>query len=216
MRGEKCPQARVLRCQEGSPPHARGKVSASPRPSLPRRITPACAGKSVRKPASFVAKKDHPRMRGEKCPQARVLRCQEGSPPHARGKAGPHRDGLHILRITPACAGKSFACRSARWPGEDHPPHARGKVAADLLELLDFGITPACAGKRHQSSAKPIASRDHPRMRGEKPLASAGNVIAPGSPPHARGKEGRLSHGSYPERITPACAGKRAPPRPCR
>lgn len=146
--------------KEGSPPRMRGKArarsSGSPRP----RITPACAGKSVR----FL----------------RNGACQLGSPPHVRGKGAggskpPLSDG-----ITPACAGKSGTGDSLTLTLQDHPrmcgeklrpaagaarqlgspPHVRGKVDDVHAEGAGQGITPACAGKRlkrSRSTVPPVA-----------------------------------------------------------
>ena len=90
-----------------------------------------------------------------------------GSPPHVRGKAGDGQCVYGLLRITPACAGKSlFRFRLHRFPG-DHPrmcgekrdniaeqymgggspPHVRGKAAVLRRSAVRPGITPACAGK---------------------------------------------------------------------
>ena len=87
-------------------------------------------------------------MRGEKpgCVLLAFRFC--GSPPHARGKVIQAFNHLHIYRITPACAGKSFHPLVCIGQFEDHPrmrgekkdgatrispaigspPHARGKV----------------------------------------------------------------------------------------
>ena len=66
IRGEKCVPTHIQTAHEGSSPHTRGKVRASPRETFQIRIIPAYAGKSE-KPGIFTAvKKDHPRIRGEK------------------------------------------------------------------------------------------------------------------------------------------------------
>ena len=106
MRGEKNPGDIFPKAYSGSPPHARGKVSAANRWKAESGITPACAGKSYISAFLVSGVKDHPRMRGEK---SFLLLCQcpeIGSPPHARGKARQN-DALQVsFRITPACAGK--------------------------------------------------------------------------------------------------------------
>ena len=65
------------------------------------RITPACAGRSGKRCPVATGKRDHPRVRGEKCVWF---------------------DRSHAIGgITPACAGRSgtgaFRCRA----GQDHP-----------------------------------------------------------------------------------------------
>ena len=70
------------------------------------RITPACAGKSVRALPARREKEDHPRVCGEKFTAYAKRSTRQGSPPRVRGKVL-----LRVLRheatgITPACAGK--------------------------------------------------------------------------------------------------------------
>ena len=167
MRGEDrctCPRRRRRR---GSPPHARGR-QPGPSPGGRRfRITPACAGKT-----SFAIRigrlaRDHPRMRGEDGSRVIQWVADVGSPPHARGRRIRRRRRLGILRITPACAGKTLA-HAREWRSEqDHPrmrgeddgtrydtpdelgspPHARGRLVLLAQVLRPGRITPACAGK---------------------------------------------------------------------
>ena len=49
----------------GSPPHARGRPNRQAVAGNPLGITPACAGKTLRKGIDIGLKEDHPRMRGE-------------------------------------------------------------------------------------------------------------------------------------------------------
>ena len=70
-------------------------------------------------------------------------------------------------------------------------------------------ITPARAGKSPTTAGSPQRHRDHPRMRGEECVSMLYAMADQGSPPHARGREMASSRNSPPERITPACAGKR-------
>ena len=55
--------------------------------TLPQRITPAYAGKRPVPDGTEAAKKDHPRICGEKEPNVLINLSQSGSPPHMRGKA---------------------------------------------------------------------------------------------------------------------------------
>ena len=50
----------------GSPPRVRGKVDDAETGDLIHRITPACAGKSVKSPLDKFKLEDHPRVCGEK------------------------------------------------------------------------------------------------------------------------------------------------------
>ena len=93
-----------------------------------RRITPACAGKTIQAHITFIDYKDHPRVCGENGkaeenqspqigspPRVRgkrnyLLSCKShlGSPPRVRGKQGNPDKAVFLARITPACAGKTL------------------------------------------------------------------------------------------------------------
>ena len=208
MRGEDSNCHSATQGQQGSPPHARGRQPHPDRPPFYRRITPACAGKTVGCQRSRCYPRDHPRMRGEDCTFPRTFVYQSGSPPHARGRLNLESSPCIGAGITPACAGKTspstWTCSRRpdhpRMRGEDtplrelaraatgSPPHARGRHVAHVSLVCFGGITPACAGKtlfRHQQD-NPGA--DHPRMRGED--------------------MGVLQGWTNAAWITPACAGK--------
>ena len=133
-----------------------------------------------------------------------------------------------LVRITPACAGKSeYGLQKAR-PSWDHPrvrgekqilppssarrsgspPRARGKAIRRPCDKSRPGITPACAGKRGFSSQKIPRPKDHPRVCGEKPNRVRLKPIGKGSPPRVRGKAKRRTPNRSSRGITPACAGK--------
>ena len=88
MCGEKALRLTVQDCLPGSPPHVRGKATATPSGASASRITPACAGKSRDAYRAQDCGWDHPRMCGEKLQLFAVNHTQVGSPPHVRGKAG--------------------------------------------------------------------------------------------------------------------------------
>ena len=133
------------------------------------------------------------------------------------------------LRITPACAGKSW-CINRQLKGiQDHPrlcgekysyityrlpqigspPPVRGKDFAPCCLLNPLRITPACAGKSsfHYFPAFPFW--DHPRLCGEKSHYRKCKTYAGGSPPPVRGKVEVEIREVERGGITPACAGKR-------
>ena len=78
------------------------------------------------------------------------------------------------------------------------------------------GITPAYAGKRGSGSLPRSCRRDHPRVCGEKISQTRRNLPLGGSPPRVRGKVRQHLESRQSVGITPACAGKRARPSPCR
>ena len=85
----------------------------------------------------------------------------------------------------------------------------RGKVVFILNAIKAVGITPAYAGKRSGQNEQTKNAKDHPRLCGEKydkPTEIKSNV---GSPPPMRGKASAAVKSIFPDRITPAYAGKR-------
>ena len=111
---------------------------------------------------------DHPRVCGEKCKAVSQRSQILGSPPRVRGKGAGGAGGTGIVRITPACAGKSAQQHWTRDNSKDHPrvcgekcsvcsakdysqgspPRVRGKAVLPQSITHCEGITPACAGKR--------------------------------------------------------------------
>ena len=187
MRGEDS-MDRIGRTRSvGSPPHARGRPYCTARLRYGMGITPACAGKTMIDPFSLAASLDHPRMRGEDYATHLPLLSNYGSPPHARGRQLFTERSNKEMRITPACAGKTYVCHASSETVKDHPrmrgedmaisisskfvdespPHARGRHHLEDCDLVGVGITPACAGKTCTSFLHRTFCRDHPRMRGE-------------------------------------------------
>ena len=104
--GEKKAELTPDELSRGSPPRMRGKVHVSPGQVGGVGITPACAGKRTKHTAARWARRDHPRVCGEKPNRIVWEHWKEGSPPRVRGKA--RRGACSGLPgwITPACAGK--------------------------------------------------------------------------------------------------------------
>ena len=92
----------------GSPPRVRGKLSITAPATVKPRITPACAGKTIKETFWINSIEDHPRVCGENCPQNKNQTAKEGSPPRVRGKHGNPDKAVFLARITPACAGKTI------------------------------------------------------------------------------------------------------------
>ena len=167
MRGEDVAGAQVGGFEEGSPPHARGRLDS---PS-----------------SGAVTHPDHPRMRGEDLFRPGEHGVLAGSPPHARGRLLGVWVGVRTGRITPACAGKTLPPAPRTTPEADHPrmcgedyisanrmkitigspPHVRGRRRSLPHPGVSLRITPACAGKTSFLSSSFPDWPDHPRMRGE-------------------------------------------------
>ena len=105
----------------GSPPHTRGKGTAAHDIKGMFRITPAHAGKRTYRIICSPLRADHPRTRGEKEPDMKISGCQQGSPPHTRGKASRNAVVLMGDGITPAHAGKRRTKTGVLSSARDHP-----------------------------------------------------------------------------------------------
>ena len=84
--GEKTAAHRRWNLSSGSPPRMRGKGGDQRRPSSPRGITPAHAGKRITGKSISALTRDHPRACGEKIYQRIIGNIHLGSPPRMRGK----------------------------------------------------------------------------------------------------------------------------------
>ena len=152
----------------GSPPHVRGKAPCISSSLKRKRITPACAGKSLAGGFAVVRDGDHPRMCGEKRNTLMFLSSGMGSPPHVRGKDHLMDDIGHVGGITPACAGKRPPRVHLVPRPWDHPRMCGEKQSQSQTTAQKQGITPACAGKRGRNKSGQPFAKDHPRMCGEK------------------------------------------------
>ena len=214
MRGEKNVPITAGHGQKGSSPLARGKESRRTLPTRPRRIIPACAGKSPKYCMIVSAARDHPRLRGEKHTEGEPTCRRLGSSPLARGKDFFLRIGGGYEGIIPACAGKRLSTARFDFDFQDHPrlrgekpsrrfhrpkstgssPLARGKGGGFVARSDNIGIIPACAGKRISRFERDAVQRDHPRLRGEKRPRAGLHRACEGSSPLARGKGTRRGH----------------------
>ena len=86
-----------------------------------RGITPACAGKTYKFHIIRFLVQDHPRVCGENHRMFSFIPLMEGSPPRVRGKLYNKSDNPLSLRITPACAGKTFEVTNSDFQKKDHP-----------------------------------------------------------------------------------------------
>ena len=213
---------------DGSPPQVRGKPPPCARCLRPKRITPAGAGKTLRRTHLFNVQWDHPRRCGENRDELYVGCPQGGSPPQVRGKLFLCWRTSRTCGITPAGAGKTpHPIRSLR-SLQDHPrrcgenpmrataaandagspPQVRGKLLNKRHCGCKIRITPAGAGKTSQINRTVMLSWDHPRRCGENIVHVAHVHAGGGSPPQVRGKHKEAQNELFWTRITPAGAGK--------
>ena len=110
-----------MRKNLGSPPPTRGKLGYRGRCVIVVGITPAYAGKTVKKRHRLSHARDHPRLRGENNRQYRSQCHSKGSPPPTRGKPFRKSPIRARKRITPAYAGKTLEENGLEISAEDHP-----------------------------------------------------------------------------------------------
>ena len=177
MGGEKTESSSASMNPRGSPPRGRGKerrvVDHHPLPG----ITPAQAGKRIRRPDTERAYWDHPRVGGEKVLQLPVFQSPLGSPPRGRGKENHFRVVYEILGITPAWAGKRRFCSKTHLLTADHPRVGREKARTLIVQDEPQGSPPRRRGKGIQLTHKGLLDGITPARAG-KSLASQ-----PWSPP---------------------------------
>ena len=115
-----------LSISRGSPPLARERHYQDGSTGYDIGITPACAGKTLPFIAEGQKLQDHPRLRGKDSHLMDGARRETGSPPLARERPVHGPIGCQLLRITPACAGKTCQASPDMGNPEDHP-RLRGK-----------------------------------------------------------------------------------------
>ena len=106
IRGEDLLALLLSQIRTGSPPHTRGRSEAAEPETLPRRFTPAYAGKIGAIEVKGLREQVHPRIRGEDGGGAHQHRVLGGSPPHTRGRFAESLGTMFPEGFTPAYAGK--------------------------------------------------------------------------------------------------------------
>ena len=171
----------------GSSPLARGLPGYSFRGARERRIIPARAGFTGRRPRYHGGGPDHPRSRGvydrECLPGARG----HGSSPLARGLRRRRVPIQRVLMDHPRSRG--VYPRGLRWCAavRGSSPLARGLRDDFCGRLADLRIIPARAGFTGRPDILHGAEPDHPRSRGVYVLGPVPICSWIGSSPLARG-----------------------------
>ena len=226
--GENDERRRCCGGHAGSSPRVRGKHDLHEGHGPQRGLIPACAGKTMFADVSAAKSTAHPRVCGENRRAASAARWARGSSPRVRGKPVREVPGFRVLRLIPACAGKTrrslFKPQSSRahprvcgenWcfehAGETVPgssPRVRGKPHRPGREDRHSRLIPACAGKTRKSSPASGTAEAHPRVCGENTDYFANGGVEYGSSPRVRGKRPGRGVAPRPDRLIPACAGK--------
>ena len=105
----------------GSPPRVREKLITHLLNAVRLRITPACAGKTLPWSASGLLPGDHPRVCGKNFIVCCFSKSALGSPPRVREKLKQLLQKRLLIRITPACAGKTVRRQCLTHKLQDHP-----------------------------------------------------------------------------------------------
>ena len=160
------------------------------RPSFelrPRRLIPACAGKTFPAMSRVRYIRAHPRVCGENTNDTISAALEGGSSPRVRGKHAAASRCFARLGLIPACAGKTRAARLSTSKHEAHPrvcgenlftfaykpfvtgssPRGRGKREPGKPRDRRPRLIPACAGKTTTTSHPTFRSTAHPRACGE-------------------------------------------------
>ena len=106
---------------EGSPPRVREKPLESLVNQCVTGITPACAGKTHQRIILSCVGWDHPRVCGKNSSKLLDDVTSSGSPPRVREKRAVFRRNVQLMRITPACAGKTGLYALTQKTKRDHP-----------------------------------------------------------------------------------------------
>ena len=174
----------------GSSPRVRGKPGPHATAKVLERLIPARAGKTPMAAGPACSATAHPRACGE---NALPWSCSEpplGSSPRVRGKPCAGAGRVHLPRLIPARAGKTWSGVSQEMRRSAHP-RACGENPADLGgEPGDGGSSPRVRGKQS------ACSRSEARRR----------LI-----PARAGKASTQDVSTRPWRLIPARAGKTKP-----
>ena len=159
-----------------SPPRVRGARHHRVQRCRRVRLTPACAGSTIRPSTCPHRAPTHPRVCGEHSGDGGHVVGVDDSPPRVRGAPGGRGLAARQRRLTPACAGSTTGvgarresgpthprvCGEHRQEGEgavypsDSPPRVRG--AQGYGEGLSSAgrLTPACAGSTHDTDRRGV------------------------------------------------------------
>ena len=148
----------------------RGKLPSIICGSASTRITPADAGKTLKRRLKLGVFGDHPRGCGENVRPYIKPRQPRGSPPRMRGKPLFSALGGNNSRITPADAGKTVDKEQALVVGQDHPRGCGENAHRRQLPLQGRGSPPRMRGKLICVMPCSTVDRITPADAGKTPL----------------------------------------------
>ncbi|VEJ33695.1 Domain of uncharacterised function (DUF2825) [Peptoniphilus harei] len=116
---------------EGSPPPVRGLPINLKFKCVNFRITPACAGTTLKVEIAKLQTEDHPRLCGDYANCTPLIPDELGSPPPVRGLLVAHVISKCFIGITPACAGTTSCRKKILQTYPDHP-----RLCGDYFQIL--------------------------------------------------------------------------------
>ena len=131
-RGENDKLLMGLQVDPGSSPLTRGKHRRTQRHCLGRGLIPAHAGKTCPAAHASSSERAHPRSRGENIGDAGGEPAGAGSSPLTRGKQIRSADGIPVLGLIPAHAGKTPRPKK---PCARAPAHPRSRGENNFLTV---------------------------------------------------------------------------------
>ncbi len=207
LRGEHARPFLSVLGKGGSSPLTRGAPERRKVMRENTRLIPAYAGSTPLLHVGRIARRAHPRLRGEHRAICRLLLWKYGSSPLTRGAPC---QSLRLSRdpgLIPAYAGSTISFIPHGRRNKAHPrlrgehaappkpsryfggssPLTRGARQRGLLLLRLLRLIPAYAGSTTTMTTLPTMTRAHPRLRGEHDRLNASSSEASGSSPLTRG-----------------------------
>ena len=147
MCGENNGKPPMTHITQGSPPRVRGKRDGVDAGFDGGRLTPACAGKTLRASRMMDSRGAHPRVCGENLSGLWDRITGIGSPPRVRGKPEVGAAVDLFTGLTPACAGKTPSATPLPHSRTAHPRVCGENLQDGTLNMNNLGSPPRVRGK---------------------------------------------------------------------
>ena len=133
--------------RDGTPPRVWGKRNFPHRRIHYCRYTPTCVGKTLTRVVPADRTTVHPHVCGENGLIFVRFVEKEGTPPRVWGKLHLRSQGVHGVRYTPTCVGKTIRHNLGIGNTSGTPPRVWGKLVAVSECEYVIRYTPTCVGK---------------------------------------------------------------------
>ena len=147
VRGDDAAKGMESLTLEGSPPRARGRLTARKLDEIRRGLTPACAGTTTAQLVAAGVPRAHPRVRGDDRRRPGLQALGQGSPPRARGRRGDRAGPGRRPGLTPACAGTTSSPGSPSSSPRAHPRVRGDDTAGSARRNRQRGSPPRARGR---------------------------------------------------------------------